>query len=311
MFKNLQPSSARSLLDIFRWQFGLLPEEPGYITDNSLPEFQPQISSANLDKPPDFSRITLTWIGHSTFLIQHRGRTILTDPIFGNCGPVPLRRLRRTIPPGVPLEALPLVDDVLISHSHYDHLDAPTIQRLGSRPNYWTPSALSTWFERRGMKRCRDLAWWETAKLADDLELHCVPAQHFSGRSPFDRNQTHWCGWVLRSGSRTIYFAGDTGFCSVFKEIGARFGGFDLAMIPIGAYRPRWIMQPVHVDPFEAVQVHLDVQSRQSVACHWGTFRLTDEPLNEPPVVLQMALAKHHVPSEQFRVLCFGESIVM
>ena len=311
MFKNLDPHGAPGLLDIFRWQFGFLPREPGYITDNSLPEFRPQVSSANLAKAPDFSQITLTWIGHSTFLIRHRGRTILTDPIFGNCGPIPLGRLRRTAPPGIALEALPVVDDVLISHSHYDHLDAQTIKRLGSRPNYWTPSALNKWFERRGVKRCRELAWWETATLADDLELHCVPAQHFSGRSPFDRNRTHWCGWVLRSGSRAIYFAGDTGFCSVFKEIGARFDGFDHALIPIGAYRPRWIMQPVHVDPFEAVQVHLDVQSRQSVACHWGTFRLTDEPLNEPPVVLQIALAKHGLSSELFRVLRFGETIVV
>ena len=311
MFKNLEANSARGLLDIFRWQFGLLPQEPGYVPDNSLPEFRPQVISANLAGAPDFSQITLTWIGHSTFLIQHRGRSILTDPIFGHCGPLPLSRLRRAVPAGVPLEALPPIDDVLISHSHYDHLDAPTIQRLGTRPNYWTPSALSKWLERRGMKRCRELAWWETARLSDDLELHCVPAQHFSGRTPFDRNQTHWCGWVLRSPSRTVYFAGDTGYCSVLKEIGARFGGFDVAMIPIGAYRPRWIMEPVHVDPFEAAQLHLDVQSRQSVACHWGTFRLTDEPLNEPPVVLQMALAKHGVPAEQFRVLRFGESIVV
>lgn len=311
MFKNPEANSSRGLLDILRWQFGLLPKEPSYVPEGSLPEYRPQFGGASLAEPSDSSKVTLTWIGHSTFLIQHNGRSILTDPIFGNCGPLPLSRLRRAARAGVPLEALPPVDDVLISHSHYDHLDAPTIQRLGTRPNYWTPSGLSKWLERRGINRCRELAWWETAQLAEGLELHCVPAQHFSGRTPFDRDHTHWCGWVLRSRSRTVYFAGDTGFSSVFKEIGARFGGFELAMIPIGAYRPRWIMQPVHVDPFEAVQIHLDVQSRQSVACHWGTFRLTDEPLDEPPVVLQMALAKHDVPAEQFRVLRFGESIVV
>jgi N-acyl-phosphatidylethanolamine-hydrolysing phospholipase D len=301
-FKNLDGCRALGLLDIFRWHFGLLPEEPGYVSGDSL---------ANSYRTAPLEEITLTWIGHSTFLIQHRGRSILTDPIFGNCGPLPLPWLRRAVPAGVPLEALPLIDDVLISHSHYDHLDAPTIQRLGIGSNYWTPSGLSKWLKRRGIKRCRELAWWETTKLSDDLELHCVPAQHFSGRSPFDRNQTHWCGWVLRSPSRTIYFTGDTGFCSVFREIGSRFGGFDVAMIPIGAYRPRWILKSVHIDPLEAVQIHLDVQSRQSVACHWGTFGLADEPLNEPPLVLETALSKQGVPEEQFRVLRFGESIVV
>ena len=215
------------------------------------------------------------------------------------------------MPPGIPFEGLPPIHDVLISHSHYDHLDAPTIERLGSMPNYWLPSGLGAWFHRRGIRQRRELAWWESVHVADDLELHCVPAQHFAARTPFDRDRTHWCGWVLRSPSRSLYFAGDTGYCPVFKEIGQRFGGFDLAMIPIGAYRPRWIMQPMHVDPFEAVQIHLDVRSRQSVACHWGTFPMTDEPLNEPPAALQQAMSARGLPPEQFRVLGFGETIVI
>ena len=145
----------------------------------------------------------------------------------------------------------------------------------------------------------------------DGWEIHCVPAQHFAARTPFDRDRTHWCGWVLRTAERTVYFAGDTGYCPIFKEIGERFGGFDLAMIPIGAYRPRWIMQSIHVDPNEAVQIHRDVRSRRSVACHWGTFRLTDEPLNEPPAVLRQAVAERGLPAEEFRALKFGETIVV
>jgi N-acyl-phosphatidylethanolamine-hydrolysing phospholipase D len=310
-FKNLHPHPAHSWLDILRWQFGLLPKESSYCDVRALPKYQPQVDQPAIGETSQPEKIHLTWIGHSSFLIQHRGRNILTDPIFGNCQPIPSPRLRRAAPPGISIETLPTIHDVLVSHCHYDHLDAPTIKRLGNQPHYWLPGALSPWFHQRGIQNCRELKWWESTKLADDLELHCIPAQHFAARTPFDRDRTHWCGWVLQSPSRKIYFAGDTGYCPIFKDLGARFGGFDLAMIPIGAYRPRRIMQPIHTDPFEAVQIHLDVHSRQSVACHWGTFRLTDEPLNEPPIVLQKALAEQNVPAEKFRVLRFGETMVV
>lgn len=310
-FENSYPHPAHGLPAVLRWQLGWGPRETSFISPDPLPPYRPEFSPPGDFTRPVVEQFQLTWIGHSSFLIQHRGRNLLTDPIFGNCQPFPLARLRRVAPPGVPFAALPKIHDVLISHCHYDHLDAPTIKRLGAVPNYWMPSGLSPWFRRRGIQSAREMAWWQSAALADDLEIHCVPAQHFAARGPFDRNRTHWCGWVLRSAQRIIYFAGDTGYCPVFHEIGERFGGFDLAMIPIGAYRPRWIMQPVHVDPNEAVQIHLDIRSRQSVACHWGTFALTDEPLNEPPAVLRQVLAKHGLPPEQFRTLRFGETVVI
>lgn len=310
-FANLQPHPRHGLWDVLRWQLGWGPVEPPLIQPDQLPPYQLLSCPPGNLTSPDPKQIQVTWIGHSTFLIQHRGRNILTDPIFGNCQPVPSSKLKRVAPPGVALTALPEIHDVLISHCHYDHLDAPAIKALGVAPHYWLPSGLSPWFQRRGISRCRELAWWQSASLADGLEIYSVPAQHFAARTPFDRDHTHWCGWVLRSAERTVYFAGDTGYCPTFKEIGERFGGFDVAMIPIGAYRPRWIMQSIHVDPNEAVQIHLDVRSRQSVACHWGTFRLTDEPLNEPPTVLQQALVKHGLPPEQFRALRFGETIIV
>ena len=310
-FKNGYAHEAHGLPAVLRWQLGLGRAELPLISPDRLPPYQPQSCSPGSFTRPVAEKVQLTWIGHSSFLVQHRGRNILTDPIFGNCQPLPLSRLRRVAPPGVPFTALPKIHDVLISHCHYDHLDAPTIKRLGAAPNYWLPGGLSSWFRRRGIQSSREMAWWQSASLAHDLEIHCVPAQHFAARSPFDRNRTHWCGWVLRSAERTIYFAGDTGYCPVFREIGKRFGGVDLAMIPIGAYRPRWIMQPMHVDPHEAVQIHLDICSRQSVACHWGTFALTDEPLNEPPAVLRQALASRGLPPAQFRTLRFGETIVI
>ena len=311
-FTNLQPHPTHGLLDILRWQLGGGPVEPPLIPPGQLPPYQPESCSPGNLAQPDPKQVQLTWIGHSTFLIQHRGRNILTDPIFGNCQPLPFsNKLRRASPPGVTFAALPEIHDVLISHCHYDHLDAPTIKALGNVPNYWLPSGLSPWFQRRGISHCRELAWWQSASLADGWKILCVPAQHFAARTPFDRDRTHWCGWVLRTAERTVYFAGDTGYCPIFKEIGERFGGFDLAMIPIGAYRPRWIMQSIHVDPNEAVQIHRDVRSRRSVACHWGTFRLTDEPLNEPPAVLRQAVAERGLPAEEFRALKFGETIVV
>jgi N-acyl-phosphatidylethanolamine-hydrolysing phospholipase D len=310
-FTNSQPQPKHGLLDILRWQLGFGPTEQPEIPNNSLPPYQPESCQPDLSTALPNDRVRLTWIGHSTFLIQHRGRNLLTDPIFGNCQPIPSARLRRAAPPGIALAELPPIHDVLISHCHYDHLDAPAIKALGDGPDYWLPSGLSPWFHRRGLRRCRELAWWDSAPLAGGLEIHGVPAQHFAARSPFDRDRTHWCGWVLRSPSRTIYFAGDTGYCPTFKEIGERFGSIDLALIPIGAYRPRWIMQSIHVNPQEAVQIHLDVRARQSIASHWGTFRLTDEPLNEPPALLRQALANQSLPPEQFRTLRFGESIVI
>ena len=318
-YKNSHPQPAHGFRDILRWQCGLGPPEAAPLLPAARPPDQsppPNLAPKTARAQPDPDRIQLTWIGHSTFLLQHRGRNILTDPIFGNCGPPlppwplpPLRRLRRARPPGVPLAELPPIHDVLISHCHYDHLDAPTLRLLGDRPNYWLPAGLAGWFQRRGFPRARQMEWGQAAPLADGMEIHCVPAQHFAARGLFDRNRTHWCGWVLRSASRTVYFAGDTAYCPVFAELGARFGGVDLALIPIGAYRPRWLMQSVHVDPAEAVQIHLDVRSRQSVAGHWGTFALTDEPLEEPPRLLAQALAARAVAPEKFRALNPGETM--
>lgn len=207
---------------------------------------------------------------------------------------------------------MPPVHEVLISHCHYDHLDEPSVRWLGmaeNLPRFWLPSGLGGWFRRKQIDQFQELAWWQSTAIESDLEIHSVPAQHFAARGPFDRNRTHWCGWVLRSAGRTIYFAGDTGYCPGFRKIGKRFGGIDLALIPIGAYRPRWLMRPIHADPFEAVKIHQDVQSRFSVAGHWGTFRLTDEPIDEPPRLLQAALAEQNLSPKDFALLRPGQTI--
>jgi N-acyl-phosphatidylethanolamine-hydrolysing phospholipase D len=311
-FRNSSPHTPHNLLGVLRWKLGITRDDaPSFqLRDTAPAEPEFQAAGAELSAVPARERIRATWIGHSTFLLQHQGRNILTDPIFGNCAPFPIGGLRRAAPPGMSLDSLPPIHDVLISHSHYDHLDASTVRALGREVCYWVPEGLSAWFRKRGFNSCRELGWWQSAALSDRITIHSVPAQHASGRSLFDRDMTHWCGWALKSSDRSIYFVGDSGYSApLFQEIGQRLGGFDLALIPIGAYRPRWLMQPMHLDPAEAVQVHLDVASHLSVACHWGTFRLTDEPLSEPPILLRQELAARQIDPNKFRVLRPGESV--
>ena len=310
-FRNIYPHAAHTYSGVLRWKLGLADHK-----SDAAVALAPAVAAVPHTevrcKPsgePAAAELRVTWIGHSTFIIQHHGVNILTDPIFGNCQPEVVKRLRRVTPPGIQLEDLPPIHHVLVSHSHYDHLDAPTIRALGKRINYWVPEGLSNWFHRRRITSCHELAWWQSAMLTPEVPIHCVPAQHGSARTPFDRNRTHWCGWVVQSPDRSAYFAGDTGYSPTFRAIGKRFGAFDLAMIPIGAYRPRWLMQPVHLNPADAVQVHLDVNSRLSIACHWGTFRLADEPFHEPPALLAHELAVAQVDPSKFLALHPGSCV--
>lgn len=315
VYRNTFPQPPPGLGKILRWKLKLGPREEEHadlngVTLEALVPVQPNLEAI---RKPNPEKIQVTWIGHSTFLIQHRQRNILTDPIFGDClTPVPGLRLRRACPPGLTFEQLPLIHEVLISHNHYDHLDAPTVKglaKLSGETRFWVPSGLSGWFRKKSITNVRELAWWKSASFGENAEIHAVPAQHFSARGPFDRNHTHWCGWVWCSGGRKIYFAGDSGYSPDFKQIGACFGGMDGSMIPIGAYNPRGIMRPMHTDPAEAVQIHLEVRSRWSVAGHWGTFRLTDEPLNEPPARLKQALARQGLNNSDFRSIPPGETV--
>ena len=317
IYKNNFPQPEIGPAKILRWKLGFGPREQTRqppVSAAASPPIHPAPDLAAIHQP-DPAAIQLTWIGHSTFRLQFRGRNILTDPIFGNClTPIPGFSLKRLSPPGLTFAQLPRIDDVLISHNHYDHLDAPTVKSLAKRSaatRFWLPSGLSQWFHQRGITQVQELAWGESANFGEQAELHAVPAQHFAARGPFDRNHTHWCGWVLRSAGKNIYYAGDTGYNSDFRELGRRFGGMDLSLIPIGAYNPRWIMKSVHTDPFEAVKIHEDVRSRFSVGGHWGTFRLTDEPLNEPPALLNQALAKSGRSGQEFCILPPGKRLVI
>ncbi len=180
-------------------------------------------------------------------------------------------------------------------------------QNLGNKVKFFVPLGLSRWFQEAGLDNVTELDWWQFAELGP-IRLHCVPAQHFSMRTPFDTNRVLWAGWVLSTPSGNIFFAGDTGYSPDFREIGQRLGPMRLALIPIGGYMPRWFMKPMHLDSREAVWVHRDVQSQQSIGMHWGTFKLTEEPLVEPPLYLQQVLQEENIPQERFIVLRFGET---
>lgn len=254
---------------------------------------------------------SLTWIGHASFLIQAGGLNILTDPVFSHrVSPVQWAGPARIAPLGLHMHELPRIDAVLISHNHYDHLDADTVKALAKRdnPQFVVPLGLRDWFAKRGIESVRELDWWQSAQCAE-MTVHAVPAQHFSGRGATDGNRSLWCGFVFEIGGLRFYFAGDTGYGADFKQIGEHFASIDISMIPIGAYEPRPFMRAVHVDPVEAVQIHLDVRSKQSFAMHWGTFRLTLEALDAPPHALADALAEKALSSDCFRVLQHGQTV--
>lgn len=307
-FRNNYPHPDKPSFWKWQWQrwTGGVPANPegGY----AFPVLEPDAPflSANRSAP------TLTWIGHSTFLLQVAGLNILTDPHFtARASPVSFAGPRRHTPVPLPLEKLPPIDLVLISHNHYDHLDLETVERLNSQPGgpplFLVPLGLRQWFVDQGIKRATELDWWD--KIAHQgLTLHLTPVQHWSRRTLTDMNRTLWGSWVIEHPALRVFFGGDFGYSKDLADIGGRFGHFDLALLPIGAYEPRWFMQIMHVNPDEAVRAHQDLRARHSVGMHWGTFRLTDELLDDPPRNLERALKRAGLSSADFSVMKHGET---
>jgi N-acyl-phosphatidylethanolamine-hydrolysing phospholipase D len=250
----------------------------------------------------------LTWIGHATFLVRMDRATFLTDPIYSErASPVSFAGPVRHVPPGVPLEALPPVDFALVSHDHYDHADLPTLRRLAARGvHFVVPTGLGGLVRRAGGHVATELGWWESAAVAG-VTVTCVPARHFSGRGLRDRNRSLWAGFVVEGTTRRFYHSGDTAFFDGFGEIGRRLGPLDLAALPIGAYEPRAMMQPVHLNPEEAVRAALALGARATVGMHFGTFDLSDEPLDEPPRRFLAGAARHSLGQRAF-VMAVGET---
>jgi L-ascorbate metabolism protein UlaG (beta-lactamase superfamily) len=258
-------------------------------------------------------QVAATFVGHSTFFLRTAAATLVTDPVFTtHAGPFGRSGPRRVRPPAIPIDRLPPVSVVLVSHNHYDHLQPSSLRALRDTcdPVFVTALGLEGFLRRIGLTKVKELDWWESHD-AGSASITAVPAQHFSARTPFDRNRTLWCGFIVRSGDATIYFAGDTGYSPQFAEIGRRFPTIDLALVPIGAYEPRWFMQPMHVNPAEAVRIHRDVGPRVALGMHFGTFRLTDEGIDDPLRALEAARGEAGVRDDAFRVLDFGESAIV
>jgi len=246
---------------------------------------------------------SVTWVGHSTFAIQDGGEVFLTDPHFGPRAFLPPRKS----PPGLPLAAIPPHACVLLSHNHYDHLDAWTVDRLPSGVRWFVPRGVAAWLHERPVPReVVELDWWQSARHGA-FTLTCLPAQHWSNRLTVRRNSTLWCSWLLAGPDRSYYFAGDSGYFQGFAEFGRRFGPIDAAFLPIGAYEPRWFMRYQHMDPEEALRAFRDLGARHFFGMHWGTFDLTDEPVDLAPRALAEAVARSGEDPGPIHVLAVGE----
>ena len=275
-FYNPDAPQARGFLDAVRWKLTSRPDaSPGFISD-----VEESIPPRHLEG----GGLRVTLVNHSTVLLQQPGWNILTDPIWSE-RPSPLGWIgpRRRRKPGVSWENLPPIDAVLISHNHYDHLDLPTLRRLAERGDstFIVPAGVARLLRSENIGPAHELDWGETLSLPG-LTIHSVPALHFSARGIYDRNLTLWCGYVMECRQRLTYFAGDTAFGNHFAQIREKFGSPHLALLPIGAYEPRWFMSPVHMGPDEAVRAHAILGARTSIAIHHGTFQLADEGLDTP-----------------------------
>jgi L-ascorbate metabolism protein UlaG (beta-lactamase superfamily) len=264
-------------------------------------------------RPPERvagTALRVTFVNHSTVLLQTGGLNVLTDPMWSErASPVPWAGPRRHRPPGLRFEDLPAIDIVLISHNHYDHLDVPTLRRLAREraPRFVTGLGNGSLLAAHGIGPVTETDWWQEAPAADGVRLTCVPARHSSGRGLRDRGATLWCGYVLKGPAGVVYFAGDTGFGPHFEEIARRCGAPRLALLPIGAYLPRWFMAPVHMNPGEALEAHRLLGARTSLALHFGTFRIADDADGQAVAELRAAQARAGEGTRNFWVLNPGE----
>jgi L-ascorbate metabolism protein UlaG (beta-lactamase superfamily) len=264
-------------------------------------------------QPPalDGASAVVTFIGHSTFLIQTAAGNILTDPMYSErAGPLNRIGPRRVRQPAVRFDDLPAISTVLLSHNHYDHCDRPTLRQLARRfdPLVVTPLQNGRIVRSAGLRHVEELDWWQQAKTAT-VPITLTPARHFSARTPFDRNRALWSGFVLDVRGSRIFFAGDTAYGSFFNDVRERLGPIDLALLPIGAYEPRWFMQAVHMNPADAVQAHMDLGAGESIGMHFGTFQMASEGIDAPLRALEAARRARDIPASRFRTLGFGESL--
>lgn len=310
---------SKSMADVWRWlreRGNVGPRDPAAaptVTAN-LPAIHANAQAGRAMQP------SATWIGHASVLVQASGLNVLTDPIFSErASPVALLGPQRKQPPGLAVNELPRVDVVVISHNHFDHLDRNSVLLLaaqaGGSPLFLVPLGVKPWLAKQGIERVVELDWWQSHRVGE-VDFFLTPVQHWSGRSLSDRHHSLWGGWAALGPDFHWYFSGDTGYSSDFAATRRYFaprqpqGGFDLALLAIGAYEPNWFMKDQHVNPREAVRIHHDLNARRSVGIHWGTFDLSDEPLGQPPRDLARERQAAGLAADDFSVMAVGETRV-
>ena len=300
-FENLDRiGNEHTFRDMYRWNKERRSKQKDLETQIGRTE-KPQIEELQLNQ----RRTSITWIGHSTFLIQIGGINILTDPVWAERMGVQ----RRMTEPGLKIEDLPPIDVVIISHGHYDHLDFPSIRKLKGDPVYFVPSGLGGIFIKKGYRAVHEANWWDTLKH-ENLSFHFVPAQHWTRRGIFDMNTSHWGGWVIEknSASDTVYFVGDTGYFRGFMDIAAKFD-LTYVLMPIGAYEPEWFMATSHINPEDAVRAFLELQGGYFIPMHYGAYRLADDTGPEALERLVGEWSRRQLPKEKLKTLLIGETL--
>jgi L-ascorbate metabolism protein UlaG (beta-lactamase superfamily) len=294
-FNPDHPDTDRSFGDMLRWKL----REKAANWPKSVPGRQ-VVPEARVDG------LRITMVGHATLLVQAAGLNLLTDPLWSDrASPVGFAGPRRVTPPGIAFADLPPIDVVLLSHNHYDHLDVATLRRLHAahRPLIVTPLGNDA-IVRRAVPEARIITgdWGDRIALDGDAGVHIVPAHHWSARGMGDRRKALWCGFMLRTRVGQVYFAGDTGYGdgAIFRSMRERYGPTDVALLPIGAYAPRWFMAAQHTNPDEAVRIMTDLEARHAIGIHWGSFQLTDEERDEPVALLSRALNERRIDAQRF-----------
>ena len=316
---NYTAFAPKGLLELMSWHWQArrdgLPRPPRTPTPVVAPEREFIAANARAGTA---MQPAVTWIGHATVLAQLGGINLLTDPIFSErASPVQWLGPKRAQPPGLALHELPHIDAVVISHNHYDHCDEASLRALAAQPGgpplFLVPLGMRHWMEGIAITHVVELDWWQSQRVGD-VELVLTPVQHWSARGLHDRMRALWGGWAVFAPDQHLFFAGDTGYSADFADIRQRFAarqqdeGFDIALLPVGAYEPRWFMAQQHINPEEAVRIHRDLGARSSMGMHWGSFELTDESLDEPPRALAQARATASLAEEDFFVMAIGQT---
>jgi L-ascorbate metabolism protein UlaG (beta-lactamase superfamily) len=303
-FFNPWHRESKTLLDVLKWQWTR--------DSRQWPEHRPEIRPVSVPERVGPGEAVFTFIGHATFLIQLPGLTLLTDPHWSQrASPLSWLGPRRVHAPAVDFELLPPIDYVLISHNHYDHLDLPTLKQLHARhkPRFLVPWGNGSLLSGAGIDNVTELDWWQEVRVDSGTELIFAPSQHWSSRSLFDRNKSLWGSYMIRSKNKNLYFAGDSGYGPHFAQIKERLGPAQVALLPIGAYEPRWFMGEHHMNPDDAVKAHLDLKAERTLAMHFGCFQLTDEAIDRPLHDLKIALEKYQVDPFSFDAAAPGASL--